>query len=145
MGTESFPGVKCCRGVLLTTHPLLVLRSWKSRAIPLPPPPSGSHRACNGITLPLYLYFPQFTPTALSVSESPFGRKLILISFISCLSVNGIVVIISVYTLRFKGSFVFLIVFYSFYVKGNSVCLSNEEKRGEILQHCLDLFCPIKS
>ena len=36
MGTVSFPGVKCARGVLLTTHPLLVLRLWKSRAIPLP-------------------------------------------------------------------------------------------------------------
>ena len=36
MGTRSFPGVKCGRGVLLTTHPLLVPRSWKSRAIPLP-------------------------------------------------------------------------------------------------------------
>ena len=36
MGTGSFPGVKCGRGVLLTTHPLLVLRSWKSRSIPLP-------------------------------------------------------------------------------------------------------------
>ena len=35
MGTGSFPGVKCGRGVLLTTHHLLVLRSWKSRAIPL--------------------------------------------------------------------------------------------------------------
>ena len=32
----SLPGVKCGRGVLLTTHPLLVPRSWKSRAIPLP-------------------------------------------------------------------------------------------------------------
>jgi len=30
------PGVNCGRGVLLTTHPLLVPRSWKSRAIPLP-------------------------------------------------------------------------------------------------------------
>ena len=29
-------GVKCRRDVLLTTHPLLVPRSWKSRAIPLP-------------------------------------------------------------------------------------------------------------
>ena len=29
-------GVKCSRGALLTTHPLLVPRSWKSRAIPLP-------------------------------------------------------------------------------------------------------------
>ena len=31
----SFPRVKCGRGVLLTTHPLLVPRSWKSKAIPL--------------------------------------------------------------------------------------------------------------
>ena len=36
MGTGSFPGVKCGRSVLLTTHHLLVPRSWKSRAIPLP-------------------------------------------------------------------------------------------------------------
>ena len=36
MGTGSFPGVKFGRGVLLTTHPLLMPRSWKSRAIPLP-------------------------------------------------------------------------------------------------------------
>jgi len=33
MGTGSFPGVTRGRGVLLTTHPLLVPRSWKSRAI----------------------------------------------------------------------------------------------------------------
>ena len=32
----SFPGVKCGRGMLLTTHPLLVTRSWNSRAIPIP-------------------------------------------------------------------------------------------------------------
>ena len=36
MGTGSFPRVKCGRGVLLTTHPLLAPRTWKSRAIPLP-------------------------------------------------------------------------------------------------------------
>ena len=36
MGIGSFPGVKYGRGVLLTTHPLLVPWSWKSRAIPLP-------------------------------------------------------------------------------------------------------------
>ena len=36
MGTGSFPEVKYGRGVLLTTHPLLVPLSWKSRAIPLP-------------------------------------------------------------------------------------------------------------
>jgi len=50
MGTGSFPGLKCGRGVLLTTHSLLVPRSWKSRAIPLP----GPHRACNGNTLTYY-------------------------------------------------------------------------------------------
>jgi len=36
MGTGSFQGVKCGRGVLLTTHPFLVSWSWKSRAIHLP-------------------------------------------------------------------------------------------------------------
>ena len=36
VGTGSFPGVKCGPSVLLTTHSLLVRRSWKSRAIPLP-------------------------------------------------------------------------------------------------------------
>jgi len=36
MCTGSFLGVNCGRGVLLTTRPLLVPRSWKSRAIPLP-------------------------------------------------------------------------------------------------------------
>ena len=35
MGTGSFPGINCGRGVLLTTHPLLVPLSWKSIAIPL--------------------------------------------------------------------------------------------------------------
>jgi hypothetical protein len=35
IGTGSFPGVKCGRGVLLTTHPLLAPRSWKIRAIAL--------------------------------------------------------------------------------------------------------------
>jgi len=47
MSTGSLPGVKCGRGVLLTTHPLLLPRSWESRTIPLP------YRACNGISLPL--------------------------------------------------------------------------------------------
>jgi len=36
LGTGSFPGAKYDQGVLLTTHPLLVPRSWNSRAIPLP-------------------------------------------------------------------------------------------------------------
>jgi hypothetical protein len=35
MGTGSFPGVKSGRGVKLTSHPLLVSWSWKSRAIRL--------------------------------------------------------------------------------------------------------------
>jgi hypothetical protein len=52
--TGSFPGVKCGRVVLLTTHPLLAPRSWKSRAIPLPP--LDHNRACNRVTLPFYMY-----------------------------------------------------------------------------------------
>ena len=55
MGTGFFPGVKCGRGVVLTTHPLLALRSWKSKAIPLYPyPPLGHNRACNGVTLSFF-------------------------------------------------------------------------------------------
>ena len=51
MGTGSFPGVKCGRGVTLTTHHLLAPRTWKFRAIRLPP--LGHNWACNGVTLPL--------------------------------------------------------------------------------------------
>ena len=58
MSTESFPGVKCGRGVLLTTHSLLVPRSWKMRAIY---PPSGPHRACNGIKFTFTFYQRRYT------------------------------------------------------------------------------------
>jgi hypothetical protein len=54
MCTGSFPGVKCGRGVLLTTHPF-----WSrghGRVELHHYPPSGLHRACNGITLLLYIY-----------------------------------------------------------------------------------------
>jgi len=54
MGTGSFPGVKCVRGVPLTTHPLLVLRSWKSRAVLLPTLWATPGR--NGITVPFTLH-----------------------------------------------------------------------------------------
>ena len=57
MGTGSFPGTKCGRGVLLTTHPLLVPRSWKSRAILLPTlwaTPGLGHT--GPVTGSLYLY-----------------------------------------------------------------------------------------
>ena len=44
MDTGSLPGVKSGRGMTLTPHPLLVLWSKKSRAIPLhPSPPSSLH------------------------------------------------------------------------------------------------------
>jgi hypothetical protein len=52
MGTDSFLGVKYSRGVLLTTHPLLVLWSWKSRAIPLP----TLWATTEPVTGTLYLY-----------------------------------------------------------------------------------------
>ena len=60
MGTESFPGVKYGRDVLLTTHHLLVPRSWKSRPTPLPtlwastmPVKADSHIACRSHVVPL--------------------------------------------------------------------------------------------
>jgi len=73
MGTGSFPGVKCGRGVLLTTHPLLAPRSWKGRAIPLPP--LGHNRACNGVTL-LYVVTVYMQPlvSSLSVGDCPVHR-----------------------------------------------------------------------
>jgi len=53
MGTGSFPKVKYGPGMLLTTHPLLVPRSWKSRAILLP-----TLWATTGpVTGTLYFYF----------------------------------------------------------------------------------------
>jgi hypothetical protein len=55
MGTGSFPGIKCGRGVLLTIHPLLEPTSWKIRATPLPT--LGHNRACNGVTLPYYCHW----------------------------------------------------------------------------------------
>ena len=55
MGTGSFQGVKCGRGVLLTTHPLLVPRSGRVELHLYPP--SGPRQACNGITLLLPLLY----------------------------------------------------------------------------------------
>ena len=59
IGTGSFSGVKSGRGVTLTPHPLLVLWSRKSRAIPLllllVVQPVQSLSAC---TVQLYLYSP---------------------------------------------------------------------------------------
>jgi len=51
MGTGSFPEVKCGRGVLLTTHPLLCCGHGRAELYLYPS--SGPHRACNGITLSL--------------------------------------------------------------------------------------------
>ena len=51
IGTGSFSGVNCGRGVLLTTHHLLVLRSWKSRAIT-----THSLGHIGPVTGSLYLY-----------------------------------------------------------------------------------------
>jgi len=65
MGTGSLPGVKYGRSVLLTIHPLLVPRSWKSSAIPLP-----TLWATTGpVTGTLYLY------SLLLEAESTTGSK----------------------------------------------------------------------
>jgi len=57
MGTWSFPGVKCDRGVLLTTYPLLAPKSLKSRAIPLPPLWATTGPVTGLLYLYLFIYF----------------------------------------------------------------------------------------
>jgi hypothetical protein len=64
MGTGPFPGLKCGRGVTLATHPFLAPRSWKSRAIPLPPPPLWA--TTGPVTGLLYLYIYRISCTCLS-------------------------------------------------------------------------------
>ena len=51
MGTGSFLGVKCGRGVLLTIHPFYC--RGHGRVEQYLYPPSGPHRACKRVTLPL--------------------------------------------------------------------------------------------
>ena len=53
MGTGSFPGVKCGRGVMLSTHPHFQCCGHGRVELYLYPP-SGPHRACNRITLPFF-------------------------------------------------------------------------------------------
>jgi len=76
MGTMSFPGLKCGRGVLLTTHPLLVPRSWKSTAIPL------GHT--GPVTRKIYLYLTLSTVLLLSSPPWPTstGPKCYILAII---------------------------------------------------------------
>jgi len=67
MGTGSFPGVKCGRGLVLTTHPLLVPRRVELYLYQ----PSGPHRASNGITLRL-LTVTTNRPAATSTNNNAF-------------------------------------------------------------------------
>ena len=78
MGTRSFLGVKCGRGMLLNPHHLLVPWSSKSRAIPLLPlwtiQPVQSQCLYNGaLYLYLYLYSP-YGPYSLYRASVPVQR-----------------------------------------------------------------------
>jgi hypothetical protein len=99
MGTRSFPGVNCGRGVTLTTHPLLVPRSWKTRAITLLTP--GPHRACNGVTLRLYnraSYKPLITmPGYIDVCRSKASIQVSVISQQRCLRILHVCVILYIH------------------------------------------------
>ena len=55
-GYRVFPGVKYGRGVMQTTHPFLMPRSWKSRAIPLPTLWTTTGPVTGTLYLDLYLY-----------------------------------------------------------------------------------------
>ena len=68
MGTGSFLTVQYGQGVLLTAHPLLVPRSWKSGAIPLP-----TLWATTGpVTGTLYLYLLMQLKTITAAHASSF-------------------------------------------------------------------------
>jgi len=85
MGTGSFPGAKSGWGVTLAPHPLLVLWSRKSRAIPLLPLLAvGPVQTLSACTVQLYLYSP-YGPYGLCrasvpvqysyTSTPPMGRR----------------------------------------------------------------------
>jgi len=67
MGTGSLPGVKSGRGVTLTSQPLLVPWSWKSRAIPLLPlwavRPVQSLSACTRVHFTLHMVWVAYWDT----------------------------------------------------------------------------------
>ena len=73
IGTGSFPGVKYGRGVLLTTHPLLVPWSWKGTAIFLP-----TLWATTGpVTGTLYLYiYEVITTVSTTITFCDAGRRI---------------------------------------------------------------------
>jgi len=57
MGTGSFPGVKSGRGVMLTSRPLLIAWSRKSRGIPLLPVGAAqSLSACTRVHCTFYVH-----------------------------------------------------------------------------------------
>ena len=76
IGTECFPGETCGLGVLLTTHSLLVPRSWNSRAIPLP-----TLWATPGLKRDYFTFFTYWTTSKFarrtnSIGFEGFIRKL---------------------------------------------------------------------
>ena len=78
MSTGSFSGVKCGRGVLLTTHPFQCRGHGRVELYLYPP--SGPHRACNGNTLPyiyIYIYIYMKMSTG-SFSGVKCGRGVLL-------------------------------------------------------------------
>ena len=74
--TEYFPGLKGGRGLMLTPHPLLVLWSRKSRAIPLLPlwavRPVQSLNACTRVHFTFYQARPA-TIASVKKNSSSFG------------------------------------------------------------------------
>jgi hypothetical protein len=74
MDTGSFLGIKCGRGLLLTTHPFQCRGLGRVELYLYPP--SGSRRACNGVTLLYFtlLYFTyNWTNKVLFVKEILFS------------------------------------------------------------------------
>jgi hypothetical protein len=80
MGTGSFPGVKSGRGVTLTTHPLLVTWSRKSRATPLLPlwvvRPVQSLSDCTKVFFTFFMIYFNRTESDISVGHRKWLQEI---------------------------------------------------------------------
>jgi hypothetical protein len=86
IGNGSFPRIKSGRGVTLTSHPLLMPRSRKCRAIPLLTlralRPVQRFSACTKVHFTFYLSSKSHVPRALPISfSSPHRPNKILFNY----------------------------------------------------------------
>ena len=91
MGTGSFSEVKCGRGVLLTTHPLLVPRSRKSKTIPLHP--TWATPGLYTATVPVQYSCTSTTPIGRTACKDPqclYSKVITLLPLLAVVPVQSL-------------------------------------------------------